>query len=53
MATVLVLGGGLGGIIGGSELRRLLSPDRRIILAEREQRFSLCLSNLWVMTGER
>jgi len=53
MATVLVLGGGFGGIIVGSQLRRLVAPEHRIVVIERKQKFSLCLSNLWVMTGER
>jgi sulfide:quinone oxidoreductase len=51
--AVLVLGGGFGGVVAASHLRRLLSPEHRIAVIERKQTFSLCLSNLWVMTGER
>lgn len=51
--TILVLGGGIGGLIAASHLRRLLSPEHRITVVERKQTFSLCMSKLWVMTGER
>lgn len=51
--TVLVLGGGLGGLMAASHLRRLLSPEHRIVVVERKQTFSLCMANLWLMTGER
>ena len=50
--TILVLGGGLGGLMAGSHLRRL-SPESRVVVIERKETFSACMSKLWVMTGER
>jgi sulfide:quinone oxidoreductase len=52
--TVLVLGGGIGGLTAASHLRRLSSSAQpRIVLIERKRTFSVCMSNMWVMTGER
>lgn len=51
--TVLILGGGLGGIAAAGALRRLCAPEHRIVLVERNDRFSLRMANLWLMTGER
>jgi len=51
--TVLVLGGGLGGLMAANHLRRLSSPELRLVVIEKKQTFSLCMSNLWIMTGER
>jgi sulfide:quinone oxidoreductase len=51
--TILVLGGGLGGLTAASHLRRLLAPEHRVVLIEKSQTFSLCMANLWLMTGER
>ena len=51
--TVLVLGGGLGGLMAASHLRRLSSPEHRIVVIEKKETFSLCMANLWLMTGER
>ena len=51
--TILVLGGGIGGLTAASHLRRLSPAEHRIVVIERKHAFSLCMSNLWVMTGER
>jgi sulfide:quinone oxidoreductase len=52
--TVLILGGGIGGLTAASHLRRLSSPaEPRIVVIERKRTFSAPMSNLWVMTGER
>jgi sulfide:quinone oxidoreductase len=51
--TILVLGGGIGGLTAASHLRRLSPTDVRIVVIERKQAFSVCMSKLWVMTGER
>ncbi len=51
--TILVLGGGIGGLTAASHLRRLLAAEHRIVLVEKNQTFSLCMANLWLMTGER
>ncbi|HEY5435268.1 MAG TPA: hypothetical protein VIK13_08540, partial [Candidatus Limnocylindrales bacterium] len=36
--TVLVLGGGVGGLVTANELRRRLGPSDRVVLVERERR---------------
>jgi sulfide:quinone oxidoreductase len=51
--TTLILGGGLGGVTAASHLRRLLAPEHRVVLIEKNETFSLCMANLWLMTGER
>ena len=51
--TVLVLGGGIGGLMAASHFRRLSSPEHRIVVIERKQAFAACMAKLWVMTGER
>lgn len=50
---VLILGGGLGGIAAAGHLRRLLPREDEIVVVERNETFSLCMANLWLMTGER
>ena len=50
---VLILGGGLGGLMAASHLRRLLPREHDVVVAEKKETFSLCMSNLWLMTGER
>ena len=50
--TVLVLGGGIGGLTAATHLRRL-SFEHRVVLIERSATFAACMSHLWVMTGER
>lgn len=51
--TTVILGGGLGGLTAASHLRRLTPRDHRIVVVEKKETFSLCMSNLWLMTGER
>ncbi len=51
--TVVVLGGGWGGLAAAHALRELLPVEHRIRLVERSGTFSLCTSYLWLMTGER
>jgi sulfide:quinone oxidoreductase len=51
--TIAILGAGFGGLVAANELRSRLSSDDRIILVERKRSFSMGLSNLWIMTGER
>ncbi len=50
---VLVLGGGLGGLMAASHLRRLIPPEHDVVVIEKKETFSLCMANLWLMTGER
>lgn len=51
--TVVVLGGGTGGIVATYRLRRKLAPDDRIIMVERDSTYRFAPSFLRVLTGER
>ncbi len=51
--TVLVLGGGTGGITTARALRRRLAPTDRVVLVERSPIFQFAPSFLWVMSGSR
>lgn len=51
--TILILGGGLGGITAAGALRRLCGPEHRVVVIERNATFSLRMANLWLMSGER
>ncbi|MDH3539694.1 MAG: NAD(P)/FAD-dependent oxidoreductase [Acidimicrobiia bacterium] len=50
---VLILGGGWGGLTLAHHLRGLLPSEHRIVVFERRDSFSLYVSYLWLMTGER
>lgn len=51
--TVLVLGGGIGGIVTATQLRKQLPREHRVILIEREARHAFAPSFPWVMVGMR
>ena len=51
--TIVVLGGGIGGIVAARELRRHLGKQHRIIIIEKSAVHSLPSSYLWVMLGWR
>jgi sulfide:quinone oxidoreductase len=51
--TVLVLGGGIGGLIAARELRRRLDSTDRVVLVDRRSTSSFAPSLLWVMSGAR
>jgi sulfide:quinone oxidoreductase len=51
--TILVLGGGVGGVVTAVELRKKLPADHRIVLIDREERHVFAPSLLWLMTGAR
>lgn len=51
--TVLVLGGGVGGLVAANRLRRWLPREDRVVLIDRESRHLFQPSLLWVMTGDR
>ncbi len=51
--TVLVLGGGVGGVVAASVLRRELAPEDRVILVERQEQYTFWPGLLWVMQGRR
>lgn len=51
--TVVVLGGGVGGIITARELRRRLPRPHRVVLVDRERLHLFAPSLLWLMVGQR
>ncbi|MCC6747212.1 MAG: NAD(P)/FAD-dependent oxidoreductase [Deltaproteobacteria bacterium] len=51
--TVLVLGGGVGGVVTARELRKLLPAPHRVVLVEREREHLFAPSLLWLMVGMR
>jgi len=51
--TIVVLGGGIGGIVASRELRRHLGNRHRIVLIDRSGVHSFPPSYLWVMVGWR
>lgn len=53
MGTILILGGGVGGLVAANELRAALPREHRVVLVEREAAFVFAPSLLWLMTGDR
>ena len=51
--TIVVLGGGVGGIVAANELHRMLGREHRVLLVEKNLRHAFAPSFLWVMTGDR
>jgi sulfide:quinone oxidoreductase len=51
--TILVLGGGIGGVVAASRLREQLAREHRVILIERETAHLFQPSLLWLMLGWR
>ncbi len=51
--TVVVLGGGVGGVVAANELRHRLKERARVVLVDRNAQQSFAPSYLWAMTGER
>jgi sulfide:quinone oxidoreductase len=51
--TIVVIGGGVGGVVAANELRRRLPRAHRVILAEKNSLHAFAPSFLWIMTGER
>ncbi len=51
--TVVVLGGGVGGLTAANTLRELLGPEHRVILVERRPGHLFAPSLLWLMVGDR
>src|SRR5581483_681509 len=51
--TVLILGGGIGGTVAATRLRRMLPREHRVVLVERESKHVFSPSFLWIMIGER
>lgn len=51
--TIVVLGGGTGGLVAARRLRRALDPADRVVLVDRDPTFRFAPSFLWVLTGAR
>ncbi len=51
--SIVVLGGGIGGVATANRLRRRLDRRHRVILVNRDQDFTFAASFLWVMSGKR
>jgi len=51
--TVLILGGGIGGLVSSSILKKRLGERARIVLIERKRSFQFPPSYPWVMLGKR
>ncbi len=51
--TIIILGGGVGGLVLANKLRGALPREHRVILVDREASFTFPPSFLWVMTGDR
>lgn len=51
--TILILGGGIGGIVTARELRSHLGKDHRVVVVEKAAVHSFPPSYLWVMLGWR
>jgi sulfide:quinone oxidoreductase len=51
--TVVILGGGVGGLVTANELARRLPSAHRIVLLERSGRHAFAPSLLWLMVGDR
>ena len=51
--TIVILGGGVGGVVTARELRRRLPPPHRIVLVDRERDHLFAPSLLWLMVGQR
>ncbi|OGQ13641.1 MAG: pyridine nucleotide-disulfide oxidoreductase [Deltaproteobacteria bacterium RIFCSPHIGHO2_02_FULL_40_11] len=51
--TVIILGGGSGGLVAANRLRKLLPKKDRVILIERNKNHLFAPSLLWLMIGTR
>lgn len=52
-STIVVLGGGVGGMVAANEIRRQLPAAHRVLLVEKNAQHAFAPSFLWLMTGDR
>lgn len=52
-STIVVLGGGVGGMVAANEIRRQLPSGHRVVLVEKNPQHAFAPSFLWLMTGDR
>ncbi len=53
MKTIIILGGGVGGIVTANELSSHLTGEHKIILIEKNKEHTFAPSYLWLMNGGR
>jgi sulfide:quinone oxidoreductase len=53
MKTIIILGGGIGGIVTANHLSGQLKGKHKVILIEKNQEHTFAPSYLWMMSGER
>jgi sulfide:quinone oxidoreductase len=51
--TIVILGGGVGGVVAARELRKRLPRQHRVVLVDREREHLFAPSLLWLMVGLR
>ena len=51
--TIVILGGGVGGVVSAVELRKKLPKQHRIVLVDRLEQHLFAPSLLWLMIGQR
>jgi len=51
--TVVVLGGGVGGVVAATRLRKTLPRQHRVLLVDRNREHLFAPSLLWLMVGDR
>ncbi len=50
--TIVILGGGFGGLSTAQQLRKALGDEHRVVVVEKEDSFHLCALNMRLMAGE-
>ncbi|MCK9207108.1 MAG: FAD-dependent oxidoreductase [Salinivirgaceae bacterium] len=53
MQTIIILGGGVGGVITANTLRKKLGKEHKIIVIDKELKHTFASSLLWVANGTR
>src|SRR3972149_1151748 len=53
MKTIIILGGGVGGLVTANELSDRLRREHKIILIEKNKEHTFAPSYLWLMNGDR
>ena len=51
--SIVILGGGIGGLVAANDLRRLLPREHRVVLVEKNPQHAFAPSFLWLMVGDR
>lgn len=51
--TILILGGGFGGIAAANSLRKLLPQEHKIVVIDKTPNFHVGAGKTWIMLGER